>query len=524
MRKHIYTYFLFLCLIGWTQLAIGCSSSDTAEPLQPEVPETPPTPDKDEYTFLNVEYRKWQNGTFQSWTTADSRQTRAIDQMNWYVPSSDYTRTAWGGRIGLQASSVVGKEGFFRVATYGGRQYLLDPDNGAVILHGIQHVRPGASTAHQESFKRKFGSDARWSEETGKLIADNHINYISYGSNRIEAFPATMRANLLTPKTQKVAYAENLYLLRTFMWDMTKNLGYAFNDDKYNRLVLLFEPTFATYIDNLVQEKSALFAGDTHFIGYYLDNELPFASYQNTDPLRGIDLKHFLSLPDRYKAARTYAEKFMTERGITSSAAITQKDQEDFRALVADYYYKLTTTTVKRHDTNHLVLGTRLHDWSKYNQIVVEACARYCDVVSINYYGRWQPETEFLSNLQSWCATKPFLISEFYTKADDAGYKEKTYSNTEGGGWLVRTQQNRGEFHQNFCLRLLEARNCIGWVHFEYNDGYEGDGNATSVNASNKGVVSLEYKPYDSFFSYVRQLNLAVYSLIDYYDKKVVGK
>ena len=69
-----------------------------------------------------------------------------------YTPSSDYSRTAWGGRIGLQPSSVVGKEGFFRVANCGGRSYLLDPDNGAVIIHGIQHVRPGESTAHKKAF------------------------------------------------------------------------------------------------------------------------------------------------------------------------------------------------------------------------------------------------------------------------------------------------------------------------------------------------------------------------------------
>ena len=188
---------------------------------------------------MNVEYRKWQNGTFQAWTTADSRETRTIDNMNWYTPSSDYSRTAWGGRNGLQPSSVTGKEGFFRVAHCGGRAYLLDPDNGAVILHGVQHVRPGESTAHQKAFSTKYGSESRWSEETGKLLADNHINYISYGSNRIETFPVAIRANLLTTKTQKIAYAETLYLLRTFMWDMTKNLGYAFDDDKYNRLILI---------------------------------------------------------------------------------------------------------------------------------------------------------------------------------------------------------------------------------------------------------------------------------------------
>ncbi|MDL2210958.1 hypothetical protein LJB79_00020 [Bacteroides sp. OttesenSCG-928-M17] len=509
MEKLKYRNSLF-GMITLMLLIISCSSSDIHEPSEPETPST-----TDEYTYLNVEYRKWQSGTFQPWTTADARETRTIDNMNRYAPTSDYNRTAWGGRMGLQPTSVVGKEGFFRIAYCEGRPYLLDPDNGAVILHGIQHVRPGESAVHQKTFATKFGSETKWSEETGKLIADNHINYISYGSNRIEAFPATMRTNLLTPKTQKIAYAETLYLLRTFMWDMSKNLGYAFEDDKYNRLILLFEPTFASYIDNLVREKSALFAGDTHFIGYYLDNELPFASYQHADPLRGIDLKHFLALPDRYKAARIYAEKFMQEKGIASTAAITAKDQEAFKESVADYYYQLTTETVRRYDTEHLILGTRLHDWSKYNQKVVEACARYCDVVSINYYGRWQPETDFLANLKSWCSMKPFLVSEFYTKAEDAGYQGTNYSNTEGGGWLVRTQKNRGEFHQNFCLRLLEAKNCIGWVHFEYNDGY-----TSGNNTSNKGIVSLEYEPYYSFLSYVRQLNLSVYPLIDYYDAK----
>ena len=72
-----------------------------------------------------------------------------------------------------------------------------------------------------------------------------------------------MRESLLNPGKRKMAYAENLYLLRTFMWDMTANLGYAFEDGTYNRLVLAFEPTFQSYVENLAREKCALFAGDT---------------------------------------------------------------------------------------------------------------------------------------------------------------------------------------------------------------------------------------------------------------------
>lgn len=503
--------FIVCCAGILPLLSAGCSSGGVGA-AAPDQPFSAPV--GDEYTFASVEYRKWQNGTFQAWTTESSSETRTINGMNRYTQGSEPSRTAWGGRTDRQPTATAGKEGFFRTGTLGGRMYLIDPDGGAVILHGVQHVRQGESSAQQAAFASRFGNAAAWSKETGSLLADNHINYVSYGSKRTEAFPSDVRANLLTPKSQKVAYAETLYLLRTFMWDMTETLGYAFDDDKYNRLVLLFEPTFAGYIDALVQEKAALFAGDKHFIGYYLDNELPFASYQNQYELQGVDLKHFLALPDRYRAAREYAERFMQDKGIASVSDIDAQAEEDFRAQVADYYYSLTTETVRRHDAEHLILGSRLHDWSKYNEGVVRACARYCDVVSVNYYARWQPEDSFLADLKAWCGERPFLVSEFYTKAADALYAGEPYANTEGGGWLVRSQKNRGEFYQNFCLRLLEAKNCVGWVHFEYNDSF-----SSTSGASNRGMVSLEYEPYTDFLSYVRQLNLAVYSLADYYDK-----
>ena len=140
---------------------------------------------------------------------------------------------------------------------------------------------------------------------------------------------------------------------------------------------------------------------------------MPFASYQNADPLRGIDLKHFLSLPERYKAAREYAEKFMRDNGIASTGVITKKKSGRLPGMVADYYYQLTTATVRRYDKEHLILGTRPHDWSKYNQKVVEACARYCDLVSVNYYARWQPEADFLANPKNLVWSETFLVSEF---------------------------------------------------------------------------------------------------------------
>ena len=42
-------------------------------------------------------------------------------------------------------------------------------------------------------------------------------------------------------------------------------------------------------------------------------------------------------------------------------------------ANVRSNYRNNITTTVRRYDTEHLILGTRLHDWSKYNQKVASS-------------------------------------------------------------------------------------------------------------------------------------------------------
>jgi hypothetical protein len=55
-------------------------------------------------------------------------------------------------------------------------------------------------------------------------------------------------------------------------------------------------------------------------------------------------------------------------------------------------------------------------------------------------------------------AAKPFLVTEWYVKAEDAGFK-----NTTVAGWIVPTQRDRAAFYQNFVLALLESRACVGW-------------------------------------------------------------
>ena len=174
MKKEIYKYAAIASLLVCT----ACSDSDNGGiPTPPDDGQRP----TQEYAYTEVEYREWKSGGFRAWSTVDSKQTITIDNMNWYSPTYDYSRTAWGGRMGINCSEIVGTEGFFRVARCNGRSYLLDPDNGAVILHGIQHVRPGESDPHRKAFSALYGTEENWSKKTGELIADNYFYYISYG-------------------------------------------------------------------------------------------------------------------------------------------------------------------------------------------------------------------------------------------------------------------------------------------------------------------------------------------------------
>lgn len=93
-------------------------------------------------------------------------------------------------------------------------------------------------------------------------------------------------------------------------------------------------------------------------------------------------------------------------------------------------------------------------------------------------------------------------------------------ANISGAGWLVKTQMDRGIHYQNFCLALLQIKNCVGWHWFRYQDNDPTDKSADpSNNDSNKGIVTTTYELYTPLADKMKQLNESVYDLIHYFDK-----
>jgi hypothetical protein len=315
------------------------------------------------------------------------------------------------------------------------------------------------------------------------------------------------------------------FLLRTFQREYEALTGNAYKMADASHFALMFDPEYLDYIDRLAADATALYKDDRDFIGYYLDNEIRFRIAGDTTP--AINLKEWLHIPTdpdkprAYKYARQYAEQFMRDRGVEPVAENVTSDLDDaFLLAVSEYYYKTASEAVRRHDPNHLILGTRLHGRPLTLPQVHEACAKYCDVVSVNMYGMWEPQDSyFIKNYKSWIKyDKPCFVTEFYTRDLTKTFEGELYSGTgEGGGWYVEGDQARGLHYQNFTRKLISYDHCIGWQWFQFTDDY-----SPSNGWNNKGLVSPDYKPYTTILELMRQLHWNIYRIMEYYQSEPV--
>lgn len=85
------------------------------------------------------------------------------------------------------------------------------------------------------------------------------------------------------------------------------------------------------------------------------------------------------------------------------------------------------------------------------------------DIVSINHYQKWEPDAQAVQNWGVWSG-KPFFVTEFYTKGE-------VRSSEQHRGRMERPHAaERGYFYQNFALKLIESKVCVGWHWFTYQD------------------------------------------------------
>ena len=385
--------------------------------------------------------------------------------------------------------------GFFHTALIDGRWWFIDPEGRLFIHQAVTTVRTISTNGAKNALKQRFGSQDEWAKQTSALLHENGFNGLGGWADDEALHPAANR------------------LVYTRIWNFMSTYGKSRGGTHQKPghtgypgdCPFIFDPEFPAFCEEHARTLAAT-RDDPWLLGHFTDNELPWSLKM---------LEAYLKLPagdHGHIAAARWLEK--RHGNGKSSTAITDDDRQDFIAYAAETYFSAVSKAIRKQDPNHLILGARFHSPTYKLTGLFKAAGRHVDVISMNYYHAWTPDPE---QIKSWTtgSGKPILITEWYAKGADSGL-----ANTSGAGWLVKTQQDRGLFYQNFTLGLLESRACVGWHWFRYSDNDPDEKGADPSNRdANKGMVSNRYIPYQPLVDSMKEINHRTFGLIRHFDQ-----
>jgi len=404
----------------------------------------------------------WDRNTWQH------QSSLSVDELPGFKPGPPPTLSRYGGWVERKFRAT----GFFHTEKARERWWLVDPDGCAFLSAGLCSVN--LSTFDSAVVQRTFTNGTVWAEHTAHLLKSAGFNTLGRWS----------RWELFRPQ-HPMPYTTTL----SFMQSYAKRRATANGERGFPRQCMpVFDPNFQEFCDDYATVLDAT-KDDPWLLGHFTDNELPF---------RPDSLTNFLGLPSTDMGHKA-AIHWLTEHNITPDR-ITPKDQEEFLTEVARRYYSTVVTAIRKHDPNHLVIGSRIH-----GRTICPAVFRGSaplDVVSINYYHRWSPEPERLTNWMV-LSGRPFLVSEWYAMSVQPDKIPQT-----GAGFRVRTDAERGLFYQNMTLGLLRHPGCVGWHWFKYGGDEPG---------IHKGLVNLQFTPHQPLLDRMKHLNAQLYRLAEHY-------
>lgn len=429
-----------------------------------------------------------------------------VDRIPGFAPSADPTLDVYGGWEGTQ---VGNPDGFFRVRKIDGRWWMVDPAGNLFLAKAVASFVPGGSKRQKEACKAQFGDISGWAAAETRFLKECGFNSlgawaVSAAFDSAERIPYTVIISPMATYNRRLKASGREGELFKKVKEGGSSFGFPF----------VFDPEFEkTAVEVLAPVTKR--ADDPYLIGYFIDNEVQFR--------RGMLWQCLTAWPAEHVNRRTAQDWLDARKGRKRCTMrdVTEEDRLEFVAYCVDRYLAIVTRALRKYDKNHMFLGSRFHLWDSemHNPACFKVAGKYQDVISINHYNHWQPEQEDMRNWEAWSG-KPFMVTEFYTKGEDSGLP-----NTTGAGWLVRTQDERGIFYENFVNELLKSGTCVGWHWFKYGDNDPQNLRADPSNRdANKGMVTWDFRRYDALITRMKKINGCTYGLARFHERAAKGK
>jgi hypothetical protein len=464
---------------------------------------------------------------------------------------------------GFTTGRAFPASGFFRARKADGRWWLVTPEGHRFFSTGVDLIEPRAGLTYVEGREFMFdglpGKDdplTRWFATSNSHVDDwyrrgrafdHGRSFNFYGANLERTFGADWRGAWQERVKRRLAawdfntvgawsapeftsWAKLPYGIVLYVNGDYPSIPSTLADK--GALPDVFDPRFRAALERAIRSGTADHRDDPYLIGYYVDNELPWGRSPLNDPRRHYASAIDVLRLDGDRAAKRALVVWLREKyqdinllrpawhvNVQSWDAFEREpvslpdpitagavsDLASFTRFMAENYYRMVSETIHKEDPNHLYLGSRLNLWLDE---VVDACARHCDVISVNLYSR-HPTAPGFERLPS--IDKPVLLTEFHFGSTDTGFLDP-------GLVDVGTDAERGPAYRTYVTEAATSPFIVGAHWFQYVD-QPVSGRLRDGEDSHIGLVSAADVPYGRFVAVVADTNRRALERLEHFPR-----
>jgi len=444
----------------------------------------------------------------------------------------------WDDYGGWKDGHQLDATGYFRVEKYDDKWWLVDPKGHLFWSHGIDCVGDWNGVTpitdrefyfkdlpdKDSPFGRFYSEEAPWvhsyykgkgTYRTYNFTASNLLR--KYGDNWQEQFADITQKRLRSWGMNTIGNWSRDFIYNKRKTPYVVHIGFGGkllegSEGYWGKFRDVFDESFETEVNKSMSLQKDRSANDSWCLGYFVDNEISWGDEVSlslaalvSPPDQPAKKVFIADLKEKYKTISKLNQVWGTnykswDAMLESREAPDKKkayeDLTDFYTKTAERYFKVCREAVKRVAPNNLYLGCRFA-WA--NDLAVKASAKYCDVISYNFYLRGIEDTRLPADIDM-----PVIVGEFHFGALDRGMFHTGLQATED-------QEDRANTYKNYVTGALRNPQIVGTHWFQYSDQAttgRGDGENYQI-----GFVNIADTPYDETIKACREVGYNMYKI-----------
>ncbi len=447
----------------------------------------------------------------------------------------------WDNFGGYKTGPKLKATGFFRVEKHEGTWWMVDPNGRLFWSHGIDCVRMAEATPindrenyfanlpEADSSFGKFYGTGSWAPHGYYQTHNPYKTYDFAKANMLKKYgddwqsisgeAAHKRLRSWGLNTIANWSNEAIYLMRktpytaTIRYDAKKIEG---STGYWGKFYDVFDPCYREAIRRGMEREKGKSAGDPWCVGFFIDNELSWGDEMSlglaalaspgSQPAKKVlvdDLKAKYQTVEKLNAAwdTNFADwDALLQNKFTPPDKQKWAKQKAFAELsafytkIAETYFAAVKEEMKKAAPNQMYLGCR---FAWVNDLAIKAAAKYCDVVSFNFYEYTVENNRLVESIE-----KPVIIGEFHFGALDRGMFHP-------GLKRAADQNDRADKYSEYVRGALRNPNIVGTHWFQYQDQPttgRGDGEDYQI-----GFIDIADTPYPETVGASRYIGRTMY-------------